>query len=72
MKRKWLWTGGLRASLFGFGICCLIECGFLKHSEAPWYQWVLLGTLSLIITILGLVFLIKAGLLEEKIKNKNE
>lgn len=71
MKIKWLRTGGIGACLFGVGICCLIECGFLKHSEAPWYQWVSLGTLSLIVTILGLVFLIKAGFLEEKIKKDN-
>ena len=67
-KKKWLWTGGLGASLFGFGICAIVECGFLKHSNTDWYIWVSLGTLALVATILGMVLLIKAGLLEKDLK----
>ena len=61
-------TGGIGASLFGFGLCAVMECAFLKHDGAPLITWGGLGTLSLLITILGLVLLIKAGNLEKELK----
>lgn len=66
-KKKWLLTGGSGASLFGFGICAVVECGFLKHSGANWYVWAGLGTFSLVILMSGLVLLIKAGLMEKEL-----
>jgi len=70
-KKKWLWQGGVGASLFGAGLCGCIESGFLKHQSAtPWYEWVGLGTLSLVVTLFGLVLLIKAGHLEKSLKNE--
>lgn len=65
-RRKWLITGGIGASLTGFGLCAVAEVGFLKFSGGSWVVWVPLGTLSLCVFILGLVFLIKAGHLEKK------
>ncbi len=68
-KKKWLLTGGLGACFFGFGICGIVECGFLKHTGSSTYLWVGLGTLSIVITVLGVVLLIKAGFLEQELKN---
>lgn len=65
-KQKWLVTGGAGALCFGFGICAIVECGFLKHNGAAWTTWAGLGTLSITITMLGLVLLIKAGGMEPK------
>lgn len=67
-RKKWFLTGGAGASLFGFGICAVVESGFLKHSGAEWRAWVTWGTMSLIVTILGLVLLIKAGVMEKDFK----
>ena len=68
-RSKWLVTGGTGASLFGFGLCAVVESGFLKHSGSgsDWWLWMGLGTLSLIMTIFGLVLLIKAGLMEKEL-----
>ncbi|KPM33400.1 Hypothetical protein I595_303 [Croceitalea dokdonensis DOKDO 023] len=64
-KKKWLIQGGVGASLFGAGLCGCIESGFLKHQpDVLWYQWAGWGTLSLVVTLFGLVLLIKAGRLE--------
>ncbi len=64
-RKKWLLTGGAGASLFGFGLCAVMESGFLKHNGATWWHWASLGTISLVVTILGLVLLIKAGVMEK-------
>lgn len=64
-RKKWLLMGGAGASLFGFGLCAVVESGFLRHDDAEWWLWAGLGTVSLTITILGLVLLIKAGLIEK-------
>jgi len=66
-KTKWLLTGGTGASLFGFGLCAVVECGFLKYDGALWWHWAGLGTISLVVTMVGLVFLIKAGIMEKEL-----
>ncbi|WP_281540286.1 hypothetical protein [Maribacter aestuarii] len=71
LRKKWLFMGGIGASLFGFGLCCLVESGFLKYGDAPWYQWVLAGTVSLCIVMFGLILLLKASSLENQLK-KND
>lgn len=68
LRKKWLIQGGVGASLFGLGLCCTIESAFLKHADAVWYYWLSAGTISLVVTILGLVLLIKAGNLENQLK----
>lgn len=60
LKQQWLVRGGIGASLTGFGICAIVECGFLKHEGALALQWVGLGTLSLIFFIAGICLLIDA------------
>jgi hypothetical protein len=69
LKRKWLIQGGLGSSLTGFGLCCLIEAGFLKHQNEALIIWVGAGTLALVITLSGINLLI--GALEHKIKLNN-
>ena len=59
-KRKWLIKGGVGSALFGFGLCCLLESGFLKHADSPTIYWVAAGTASLIIVLSGLNILIDA------------
>lgn len=66
-KTKWWLTGGAGACLFGFGLCAVVESGFLKHSGTLWWHWAGLGTVSLVITMLGLVLLIKAGIMEKEL-----
>jgi len=72
LKREWLVKGTLGALLFGFGLCCMVESGFLKHGGTIWYAWVIAGTFSLCSTISGAVLLIQAGILGNKLKRKND
>ena len=53
LKKRFLTSGGIGSLLLGSGLSALIECGFLKHSEAPNWQWIAGGTLSLIILMTG-------------------
>lgn len=68
LKRKWLFRGGLGCLLVGTGVSFAIESGFLRHSGAPLWQWVLAGTVSLAILIYGVLMLIKTAFLEQKLK----
>lgn len=51
-KRYWI-TGGLGSLLLGSGLSGMIECGFLKHSDAPNWQWIAGGTFALIVLMSG-------------------
>ena len=68
-KQKWLLTGGLGTSLVGFGLAAAIEVGFLKHQGEALAVWVPLGTLALVVFILGIVLMIKAGRFENRAEN---
>ncbi|PKG41122.1 hypothetical protein [Psychroflexus sp. MES1-P1E] len=58
-KRFWLF-GGLGTGLLGFGLSAIIESGFMKHSDAETWQWVLAGTLSLMVIMTGVNFLFES------------
>ncbi|WP_127845438.1 hypothetical protein [Psychroflexus aestuariivivens] len=58
-KRYWIF-GGLGTALLGFGLSALVESGFMKHSDATTWQWVLAGTLSLIVIMTGINFLFES------------
>jgi len=58
-KRFWLF-GGLGTGLLGFGLSAIVESGFMKHSNAETWQWVLAGTLSLILIMTGVNFLFES------------
>ena len=69
-RKKWLLTGGMGAVLFCGGLCGVVESGFLKYSGVPVWQWVVAGTLALVVLMLGMVLLQKAAKLEDGAKNK--
>jgi hypothetical protein len=58
-KRFWLF-GGLGTGLLGFGLSAIVESGFMKHSDAQTWEWVLAGTLSLILIMTGVNFLFES------------
>ena len=58
-KRYWIF-GGVGTGLLGFGLSALIESGFIKHSEADNWQWILAGTLSLVVIMTGINFLFES------------
>ena len=68
LRREWFIKGTLGVLLFGFGLCCMIESGFLKHTGAAWYEWITAGTIALCITVSGVVLLITAGVLANELK----
>lgn len=59
-KRNYWLFGALGSLALGFGLCLLVESGFIKHSEAPIWEWVALGTFSLIIIMSGVNFLFRS------------
>ncbi len=58
-KRYW-WFGCLGSALLGIGLSALVESGFLKHSQAPAWQWIAAGTFSLILIMTGVNFLFES------------
>ena len=68
-KRFWLF-GGLGTGLLGFGLSAIVESGFMKHSNAETWQWVLAGTLSLIVIMTGVNFLFESFRCKLKLSSK--
>lgn len=52
--RRWFWMAPAGLSLVGFGACLIVEAGFYKHSGAPTLDWVLYGTVALVVFNAGL------------------
>lgn len=69
-KRYWIF-GGVGTGLLCFGLSALVESGFLKHSDAPTWQWVLAGTLSLIVVMTGVNFLFESFRCKQKLDNES-
>jgi len=42
--------------LIGYGLCVFSEAGHLKHTNAPFRQWFLMGTYSLVVFNAGIAF----------------
>lgn len=42
--------------LIGYGLCVFSEAGHLKHTNAPFRQWFLMGTYSLVVLNAGIAF----------------
>ena len=53
--RRWFIQGTVGILLTGSGLCCLIECGFMKYNGAGTWHWILYGTLSLILFMSGFI-----------------
>ena len=70
-KRFWM-SGGVGSLLLGSGLSALIECGFLKHSDAPNWQWIAGGTVSLIIFMSGVNLLFDSFYHKLKLEKENE
>ena len=66
-KRYW-WFGGLGSALLGFGLSAIVESGFLKHSDAENWQWIVAGTLSLITIMTGINFLFESFACKQQLK----
>lgn len=66
-RAYWLF-GGLGSAVLGFGLSLLVESGFIKHSSRPDWEWVLLGTFSLVLIMSGINFLFRS--FEAKLKRR--
>lgn len=53
---KWFIYAPIGLSLFAFGLCLVVELGYLKHQGAAFWTWFGWGTLALIITNAGIAF----------------
>jgi len=70
-KTKYLLLAPFSLILIGAGLCFAIESAFLKHDNPGSYQWVLFGTISLIvfnagICLFGKAVIIKISTLKQK------
>jgi len=68
IKRDYWVFGGSGSAILGFGLSLMVESGFIKHSDAPTWHWVGLGTLSLVLIMSGINFLFRS--FESKLKMK--
>jgi len=70
-KRNYWLFGALGSLVLGFGLCLLVESGFIKHSDAPDWHWITLGTLSLILIMSGINFLFQSFKCKLKLKKQS-
>ncbi|GGG12719.1 hypothetical protein GCM10011344_11790 [Dokdonia pacifica] len=68
LKRQWWLYGTIGALFLGSGLSLISEAGHWKHQEMIWYQWIGGGIIGLALAISGVVFLINAGILKERIR----
>jgi len=68
LKKQWWWYGSVGALFFGSGLSLVSEAGHWKHQEVIWYQWAGFGVLGLALALSGVVFLINAGILKERMR----
>jgi hypothetical protein len=47
--RKWKWLAPLGLMLIGFGFSLSGQAILLKGGEGPWWEWVALGTVGLVV-----------------------
>jgi hypothetical protein len=67
-RSKWWLNGFFGALLFGSGLSIAIECSHIKHQNGDLWLWVTGGTIGIGLALSGVVLLIRAGIIEEKIK----
>lgn len=68
LKKRWWLYGSVGALFFGSGLSIVSEAGHWKHQEVIWYEWVGFGILGLALAVSGVVFLINAGILKERMR----
>ncbi|MFC4636002.1 hypothetical protein ACFO3O_18985 [Dokdonia ponticola] len=68
LKKQWWLYGSVGALFLGSGLSLISEASHWKHQAVIWCQWVGFGMLGLALTVSGVVFLIKAGVLKERMR----
>lgn len=69
-KKQYWRSGGIGTGLLGFGLSALVESGFLKHNpQTETWQWVIAGTMSLILVMAGVNLLFHSFEAKQKINN---
>ncbi len=56
-----LLKAGMGNALIGLGLCITIEAGFAKYDQALLTEWVVMGTIGLVVTMSGINVTIDAG-----------
>lgn len=67
-KTKWWINGAVGAFLLGSGLSITLECSHIKNDGGDFWLWVLGGTFGIGLVLSGVVLLIRAGILEYKMK----
>ncbi|GEM_PF-450984 len=69
-KKRYWFFGGFGTGILGFGLSALVESGFIKHQSESTWNWVLAGTLSLILIMTGINFLFESYSHKQLLKEK--
>lgn len=73
LKKQYWISGGVGSGLLGFGLAALVESGFLKHnSNTQTWEWVIAGTLSLILIMSGVNLLFHSFEAKLALKKKKD
>ena len=56
-RTKWLILAPISLLIIGYGLCVFSEAGHLKHTNAPFRQWFMMGSYSLVLINGGLSLL---------------
>ena len=70
LRVKWFLSAMTGMMLVGYGLSVLSEAGHLKHTNAPFVRWFLLGTYSLIMVNSGLALFGQAVIFRMRIENR--
>jgi predicted kinase len=69
LQKHYWYFGGIGTALLGFGLSALVESGFLKHSNTEQWRWIAAGTISLVIIMAGLNFLLESFACKQQLNN---
>ena len=71
-RTKSLLLAPFSLAMIGYGLCVFSEAGHLKHSSAPFRQWLLMGAYSLILINAGIAFFGKAIVFQVQYQYRRE
>lgn len=69
-KQLWWLYGAFGALFLGSGVSIALEASHWKHQGESLLLWAGCGTLGIGLVVAGVVFLIRAGILDREIKKK--
>ena len=72
LRQKWWAYGSAGALLFGSGLSIIAEASHWKHDGSLWYWWVFGGVVGIALAVSGVVFLIRAGILQSQFRSKDD